>query len=42
MTVIVVARQDHHNGFDLDCDGVLETDFMGSGSNSLSVVGSFA
>jgi len=40
--VIVVAGQDHHNGFDLDCDGVLATDFMGSGCNSLSVVGSFA
>ena len=42
MTLIVVARQDHHNGFDLDCDGVMATDFIGSGSNSLSVVGSFA
>ena len=40
--MIVVAGQDHHNGFDLDCDGVLATDFMGSGGNSLSVVGSFA
>ena len=40
--MIVVAGQDHHNGFDLDCDGVLATDFMGSGCSSLSVVGSFA
>ncbi len=40
--MIVVARQDHHNGFDLHCDGLMAKDFIGSGSNSLSVVGSFA
>ena len=40
--MIVVARQDHHNGFDLDCDGLMAKDCIGSRSNSLSVVGSFA
>lgn len=40
--MIVVAGQDHHNGFDLDCDGVLATDFMGSCCDRLSVVDAFA
>ena len=40
--MIVVARQDHHNGFDLDCDGLMATECIGGGSNSLSIVGSFA
>ena len=40
--MIVVAGQDHHNGFDLELDGGMARDFMGSGCMSLSVVGSFA
>ncbi|ABM79459.1 Hypothetical protein P9303_27291 [Prochlorococcus marinus str. MIT 9303] len=39
--MIVVAGQDHHNGFDLDCDGVLAADCLGSCCYSLSVADAF-